>query len=198
MTAHLHSLLDLLEAHPPVDATEADHRQRMIELVEAGLAGRLDPFSRTTFAPGHFTASSFVLHPDQRAVLLILHAKLGFWMQPGGHFEAEDASLIAAARREVAEETGLAELRRWASSAPLGLLDVDIHTIPARRSEPEHLHFDLRFLFRSPSAQLVDSDEVHGAQWVPVEDFEHVRSDASVMRAVQRIRQLLGPPASVP
>ncbi len=160
----------------------------MLDLVQAGIDGALQPFSRGCFAPGHFTASAFVLSPVSDALLLILHAKLGFWMQPGGHIDPEDADVEAAARRELLEETGLSRLELLPGSP--SFLDLDIHTIPARKSEPQHEHFDLRFLFRSAQARLRGSDEVRGIQWVPLSAIEGLRSDASVMRAVQRIRSL--------
>jgi 8-oxo-dGTP pyrophosphatase MutT (NUDIX family) len=187
----LAALLELLRGHQPLDAVEAQHQHRMIELATAGLTGTLDPFSRACFDPGHFTASSFVIAPERDALLLILHAKLGFWMQPGGHVDPEDPDVLSAARREVREETGLQGLERWPPGAPLGLLDLDIHPIPARREEPEHEHFDLRFLFLSPTLELGDSDEIRGIRWVPFDRVESVRSDASVMRAVTRLRRRL-------
>lgn len=185
----LASLRALLAHHTPLDATEGEHQRRMLALADAGIAGSLDPFARSTFAPGHFTASSFVVGPDLVTVLLILHAKLGFWMQPGGHIDPDDSDVLAAGRRELAEETGLTALELWPDPARHGFLDLDIHTIPARKDEPQHEHFDLRFLFRSPTTQLTACDEVRGAQWVRLDSFEGIRSDASVMRAVQRIRQ---------
>lgn len=53
-----------------------------------------------------WTASVLVLRPDRR-ILLLLHGKLGVWLGPGGHVEPGE-SPDEAARREVAEETGLA------------------------------------------------------------------------------------------
>ena len=67
---------DLLSSFEPVDPTEAEHARRMRQLVEAP-----EPFARSAFAPGHFTASAFVLSPDERSLLLILHGKLGRWLQ---------------------------------------------------------------------------------------------------------------------
>ncbi len=187
-------LLEQIARHPPRDALEAEHKAAMQQLAREGLQGRLAPLTRRCFSPGHFTASSFVLSPSCDAVLLILHAKLGLWLQPGGHIEASDRDMLSAARRELAEETGLASLEPWPDGAQPGFLDLDVHRIPAHRGEPAHQHHDLRFLFRSQSLALLASDEVRGARWVPLRSFEHehgVRSDASVMRAVGRIRVLL-------
>lgn len=58
-------------------------------------------------APSHVTASAVVLSPDGRLTCLVLHGRLGVWVQPGGHLEPEDLSLAQAAAREVEEETGL-------------------------------------------------------------------------------------------
>jgi 8-oxo-dGTP pyrophosphatase MutT (NUDIX family) len=44
--------------------------------------------------------------PDGR-VLHVKHLALNRWLLPGGHLEAEDSSLLAAAQRELTEETGI-------------------------------------------------------------------------------------------
>lgn len=52
----------------------------------------------------HFTATGIVLH--EGSVLLIEHAKLGWWMPPGRHLDP-DEDPVQAVLREVREETGL-------------------------------------------------------------------------------------------
>ena len=52
----------------------------------------------------HFTATGIILH--NRRALLIEHAKLGWWLPPGGHLEPNEDP-VQAVLREVAEETGL-------------------------------------------------------------------------------------------
>jgi 8-oxo-dGTP pyrophosphatase MutT (NUDIX family) len=108
-----------------------------------------DPFARDHFVPGHFTASAFVLSPARDALLLIHHSKLHRWLQPGGHVDAGDPDVLFAAQREVEEEVGLVDLSPAEPGA--GLFDADVHRIPARRAEPEHEHFDLRFAFVAQS-----------------------------------------------
>ena len=49
-----------------------------------------------------------------------------------------------------------------------GLFDVEVHTFHAHGDQPTHLHFDLRFLFRATSTDLVPGSEVRDAVWVPV------------------------------
>ncbi|QQR90493.1 MAG: NUDIX domain-containing protein [Myxococcales bacterium] len=99
---------------------------------------------RDCFSPGHFTVSTFVFNDDAE-LLVLFHPKLKKWLQPGGHMERRDRSILAAALRELEEETALAA----SSVRPLheSFFDVDIHAIPAFGHEPAHQHFDLRYAF---------------------------------------------------
>ncbi len=67
-----------------------------------------DVLSSMHFDPGHFTASGFVTDPTNSRMLVIHHRRLDMWLQPGGHVEPTDPTLLAAAVREVLEETGVA------------------------------------------------------------------------------------------
>jgi 8-oxo-dGTP pyrophosphatase MutT (NUDIX family) len=143
-----------------------------------------DPLSRTTVAPGHFTASAFILSPDERALLLILHAKLGRWLQPGGHIDEGDADLVSAARREVREEVGIDTLELLQGTP----IDIDVHDIPARAHEGPHQHFDLRYLFRAPSLHFEAASDAKAARWVPLTEIDESFADGSVARVVDKLR----------
>src|ERR1700744_1954418 len=88
------------------DAADREFLSRMLALCDSVA----DPRARTSFEPGHFTASAFILSPMPDALLLILHGKLGRWLQPGGHVDRDDSDLLAAARREAREEVGIDQL----------------------------------------------------------------------------------------
>ncbi|MBC7792579.1 MAG: NUDIX hydrolase, partial [Clostridia bacterium] len=142
-----------------------------------------DVFVRSFFTPGHFTASAFVLSPEGDAILLVKHPKLGRWLQPGGHVEPEDRDLASAALREAREETGLTDLTFLSPD----IFDVDVHVIPARKDEPEHKHFDVRFAFKSPTRALTLEEGITGARWVPLHAVTPENSDASVTRAAGKL-----------
>jgi 8-oxo-dGTP pyrophosphatase MutT (NUDIX family) len=171
-----------LLAYQPRDERERGHLVRMRELCNSVA----DPFARNLFVPGHFTASAFILSPDGRDLLLILHAKLGRWLQPGGHIDAGDRDLVSAALREVHEEVGLVELE-LAEPAPF---DLDVHDIPARKDEAGHQHFDVRYLFRARTRQVTAGSDAKDARWVRLEEIDERSSDASVQRAVVKLQQL--------
>ena len=172
-------LLSDLRSHAPANAEEVAHLASLIEFV----ARTGDPFSRGNLAlgaGGHLTGSALLLSPDGLSFALIWHEKLGRWLQPGGHCEPEtDADLAETARRELIEETELpGESLTLLSSAPF---DVDVHTIPARPdgSEPEHFHYDVRYLFKLTGPR--DFPEGVKARWVSLGDAQSL-PDASLVR----------------
>lgn len=169
-----------LEEHARLVPASAEVVRRMLALLARAEAA----FSRAHVEPGHFTASAFVLCPERRRVLLVHHQKLGRWLQPGGHVEPTDATLLDAARREVAEETGIVPGQRLGS----GVFDVDIHAIPASSREGAHLHFDVRYAFLAERGELSASPEVLGARWVELDAVSRLTDEESVLRCVERLR----------
>lgn len=182
MNPRIQTLDALLQSHAPACDEEAFYRGRMLEL----LTSSGDPLSRDHFEPGHFTASGFILAPDSRSVLLIHHRKLDRWLQPGGHVDPEDTDLFAAACREVREEVGIGEV----SPAAPGVFDVDIHPIPARKAEPAHEHFDVRFLLRAESLDITRNDETHDAVWTPFDELTDRMTDPAELRVIRKLRAL--------
>jgi 8-oxo-dGTP pyrophosphatase MutT (NUDIX family) len=174
-------LTRMLERYIPQDPVEAGYQRRMLTLATLGAAA----FSRLNYAPGHFTASAFVLSPDESSLLLIFHRRLRRWLQPGGHLDP-DEGVFAAARREVAEETGVGEVD-FLGGAP-SLFDLDVHEIPPREDEPAHEHFDLRVLVRARQLNLMAASDAGAAKWVKIAEVSGIETDASVMRAVGKLR----------
>ena len=66
------------------------------ELLQHQLDEDQDLISNQNYS-GHMTASGLVIFEDK--VLLIFHNKLEKWLQPGGHLEYRDESIMEAARR---------------------------------------------------------------------------------------------------
>ncbi|MFF3394774.1 NUDIX domain-containing protein [Streptomyces sp. NPDC002669] len=163
------------------------------------LDGADDPADRATL-PGHITCSAAVIDREQR-VLHIAHRGTGLLLTPGGHIEG-DRTLLAAALREVCEETGLRPGDLCLTPQVLGApIDIDVHDIDANpaKGEGAHQHFDFRFVFylvpeQHPRLALQDQ-EVTGAQWL---EFTDVRSPTLRSKLLDaRARGLDGQPEPV-
>lgn len=115
---------------------------------------------------GHLTGSALVVDPSREAVLLTLHPLVGRWLQLGGHVEADDGSLVDAARRESVEEGGIAAIH--VDPVPLRL---DRHRVRCRDGAGgEDLldHLDVQFLAHAPDgAKAQRSQESLDLRWWP-------------------------------
>ena len=163
---------EILRAYAAPSDDQALERDRILAFIDE----HSDAACRTC-TPGHLTASALLVHASGERALLTLHRKLGLWLQLGGHCDG-DANLAGAALREAVEESGIDEL--LIDPRPI---DVDIHTIPARREDPEHLHLDVRFVVWAPAgAQFAVSDESIDLRWVSEDELVELGSDESVRR----------------
>ncbi|HEX3467350.1 MAG TPA: NUDIX hydrolase [Candidatus Elarobacter sp.] len=176
-------LLEELRTYVPADAREAEMRDRFA----AFLTAHGDAFERACI-PGHVTASAWIVDPARTRALLTHHRKLGKWLQLGGHVDG-DRDVRRSALREAREESGLRSLR-FAGDA---IYDVDVHRIPARGTDPEHDHFDVRFAFEAdPDEPLVVSDESHELAWISIDALDRYGADESVLRLARKTRLLVG------
>lgn len=171
----------LLQQHIPATEQEADHLRKILAYSQTPDSALL----RENQA-GHFTASAWILDQAGEKALLLDHKKLKRWLQPGGHVDPEDETFFDAAKRETAEEAGLRDLIAL-SPAPF---DVDAHTIPARPGEPEHTHYDIRYLFQLPQHFNASDTQINveskGYQWVPLETVSAPGSDESLARMARK------------
>ena len=168
-------LIDLVEScDPGSDTRFQESREKVLALLRQGPAA----VSRRNFQPGHITGSAIVLTPGRTHVLLINHRHLKRWLQPGGHIEPEDRSVIETATREVAEETGI-EVSKAAAAVLVG---IDVHRIPGSDREPPHLHYDLVW-------RMFGSGPLNGTEeaiWCPISDLPAYGPDAALSSSIRR------------
>ncbi|MEO7477876.1 MAG: NUDIX hydrolase [Lysobacteraceae bacterium] len=142
------------------------------------LADHVDAFERA-LAIGHFTGSAWLVSADGRRVLLTHHRKLDMWLQLGGHADG-DTDLLRVALREAEEESGLDGL-----TVEPSIFDLDRHRIPARGSDPEHWHYDVRYVVHAGANEaFVVSDESHALAWREIADLV---ADKNVDDSVRRM-----------
>jgi 8-oxo-dGTP pyrophosphatase MutT (NUDIX family) len=174
------------EIHPPQAMVQALLRQygtRMpddpaLPLFEAFVAAHAD-CCRRELAVGHMTGSAWLVSADGGRVLLTHHRKLDRWLQLGGHADG-DPDLARVALREAEEESGLPGL-----AVEGGIFDLDRHAIPARGDEPEHWHYDVRYVVRAGDSEaFAVSDESHALAW---KDIGELAADDAADDSLRRM-----------
>ena len=175
-------LAEELRAYRPANDVERAHRDAMLDLLAYSPAA----LSRDNFVPGHFTASCFIVDGAGR-LLLHHHRRLDRWLQMGGHLEAGETPEHAALR-EGAEESGLGDLTIVGA-----ILDLDIHQIPAARGEPDHAHFDVRYLARTanPESISIDRAESNELTWVTLDRAAELMRGEESLRVLGKIEHMM-------
>lgn len=163
--------------------------EAMVERTRRFVMAHVDCFDRKLH-PGHVSASAWVVNPARTQVLLMHHKKLDMWLQPGGHADG-DPDMLQVVRKETMEETGVdpAHIRLVTER----IFDVDVHRVPETGNEPEHLHFDIRFLVEiDDRLPIPGNDESHEIRWVPLHQvlgYNHLRSIYRMVEKTRRIRR---------
>jgi len=170
----LAAVLDTIRARQPID----DRERRSIARIELELTRLARPFDEPADRT-HVTGSAFVVGP--RGMVLLLHRRLGIWVQPGGHLDPGETPWDAA-RREAHEETGLDVA--FPGGRP-ELVHVDVH-----EGGRGHTHLDLRYLVdggdADPAPGAQESQDVH---WFALADApERAEPSMTPILAVLRDR----------
>ncbi len=176
-------LLEELRQYRAADGAEAQHQRAILDLISYGAA----PFGRDSFVPGHITASCFIVDPSSKRLLLHHHRRLDRWLQMGGHVNAGERAPDAALR-EGAEESGLADLELIG-----GIVDLDVHPIPAAGDEPDHSHYDVRYVARTlwPASIMIAGGESKELAWFDLDRAATMMNEEGSRRVIMKIRKLL-------
>jgi 8-oxo-dGTP pyrophosphatase MutT (NUDIX family) len=173
-----HSIIAALQNYTTAYPEEKVFVSQFLELLE-----HPDAFQRDCL-PGHITGSSWILDQSRQSVLLVHHGTLNKWLQPGGHADGEE-NVWNVALREAQEETGLKHFKLLQEN----IFDLDIHPIPARLNFPDHLHYDIRFLFEADKKEtLIVSEESHDVAWIALDQLDGLtHGNPSIMRMVHKL-----------
>ena len=159
------NLRDQILTFVPQNEQEQRDKQELLAWLDSGI----DIYSRRCNA-AHLTASAWVVSPDREKVLMAYHNLYDSWAWLGGHADGE-ADLQAVAKREVLEESGLADCKTLSDDIfSLEILTVDGHEKHGSYIS-SHLHLNVTYLFEAdPSAPLrCKPDENKAVAWFPAE-----------------------------
>ena len=169
---HRQWLLEHLEQYTKSNGGESATVDRFIEFIN-----RCSDCFERTLAEGHLTGSAWLVNESGDSVLLTHHRKLNIWVQLGGHADGE-SNLAKVALKEAEEESGLDELEVIPT-----IFDIDIHTIPARKTDPEHLHYDVRFVVQNKGDEKYTiSEESHDLAWIEIAELAKLTQEESMLR----------------
>lgn len=169
----MQAILTSVEAHTPIDQTEAAHKAAILNLIQTNA----DPMDANCFEPGHATGSAWVVAKDTQQFALIYHQTLQRWLQPGGHADPAEQDLRMTSIREAQEELGI-EL----DPVQTRLLDLDVHRIPDTQKYPTHLHFDFRYLCFTKFQPLQAATDAVRAEWFTIDQLKTLELDAGMER----------------
>lgn len=133
-----------------------------------------------------FTATAYIFHENK--VLLHRHGKLGKWLPPGGHIEANETP-PEAIRREVMEEAGLEII--FIEQENVKIHDAHavsferpylclLENIPAYNDTPAHQHIDFIYLARPMAPQ-----EKNGFRWFSYEELQGIELLPDTLEVLQ-------------
>ncbi len=165
---------------------ELDNIKRLVSFIDS----TPQCFERT-HAEGHITGSALVTNASLDKVLLTLHAKLGMWLQLGGHSDG-DPDTAQVALREAQEEGGLTQIEFVPfAEFPFALFDVDIHWIPENKKEAGHFHYDLRFLLNTQNENAIQiSNESKDLKWFTIPVARELTRELSMHRQFDKLEYL--------
>jgi len=171
---HLINLLMEYQSHWPAESATV---QRFVDFVKS----HPGCFERG-LKIGHVTGSAWLVNKAGTHVLLTHHGKLNRWFQLGGHADG-NPDILDVAMREAREESGLHEI----VPADSNIFDVDIHVIPERKSDPEHFHYDIRFVLQAVGHEAYTvGDESHDLAWVEIAKLDQVTREESMLRMAEK------------
>ena len=157
-------ILEQLRRYRPWNPQERQDLAEILRRLEQG-----QPLFHREHA-AHFTASAWVVSPDRRQVLLAYHNLYGSWAWLGGHADGE-RDLLAAALREVREESGLMAVPVSEELFSVEILAVAGHEKQGRYVS-SHLHLNVTYLLEADPAAPTrcKEDENSRVGWFSLDD----------------------------
>ncbi|PID35023.1 MAG: hypothetical protein CR971_00220, partial [candidate division SR1 bacterium] len=159
-----------------------------LKLLEQQIEQKKNIFDRKNFT-GHIVANALILNKDK--VLTVFHNFLNMYLQPGGHVEESDHSIVQAARREAEEETGLNTLKFHHRHEENGIpLFIESHLIPenTKKNEQQHYHHDFMYIFQTEETNIdLQTEEVSDFSRVSIETIVKQNPDSYIAKSLKKM-----------
>ncbi len=159
------NLIQQIENYIPYDEKEQADKTAMLEFAKTNP----DCLSRTNLI-AHFATSPWIVNQDRTKVLMIYHNIYKSWSWAGGHADGR-ADLLAVCKREIAEETGLTDVKLLCD----GIFSLNIMTVESHIKKGmvvnSHLHLDVDYLFVADDSLplKIKEDENSAIAWIEID-----------------------------
>lgn len=122
----------------------------------------------------HFCASVFIINPQDKKILLVMHRKNHKWTQPGGHIE-DDETPEECALREVYEETGL-RVRLLGERFPREDDFIRPLGIQRNRHSDGNMHIDIIYAAvpNNETIPTINIEEESSVRWFSREELDYI------------------------
>lgn len=159
--------------------------QRDKEIMLHFLRTNPDAYERSN-SMAHMTASSWVISPDGKHVVMVYHNIYRSWSWTGGHADG-DSDLLAVAIREAQEETGLQNLQPVGD----GIISLECLTVDGHEKKgayvSSHIHLNVTYLLRAGDENLQEKpDENSGVAWFTPEEALAASTEPWMVERVYR------------
>lgn len=163
-------------------------KENLIAFVEQ-LSQDTNLFDRKNFK-GHVVANALVLN-SQHEVLTVFHNKLQMYLQPGGHIDLADISILNASIRELVEETGISDVivDEWHNISGIPIF-IESHLIPEnkKKNEEAHYHHDFMYIFKTNNTDIhLQLDEISDFKWIPISTVLTENPESFIGKAIQKM-----------
>ena len=183
--------LEQLQNYKPYNEEEVQVKSIMLDFLQQN-----ENAFRRENPLAHMTTSAWIVNKERTKVLMAYHNIYDSWGWLGGHADG-DEDLLRVIRKEVAEESGLKNIRLLQD----GIYGINILTVFPHYKRGKyvnaHLHFDVEYVFEADEAEAVrmKPDENSGVGWVSIEEInarvteEHMKPVYAVLN--EKLKRLL-------
>ncbi len=162
----MQNIIKALRSYIPYNGQEENDRNVILHLLKTQ-----DNLLTRDNQTAHFSASSWLVNKEHTKLLMVYHNLYHSWSWTGGHADG-DADLLAVARREAMEETGVKNITTVSDKIfSIEILTVDGH-VKHGVYVPSHLHLNVTYLLEADEQEAlsIKPDENSGVKWFPLDD----------------------------
>ena len=162
------NLYNQIKQYTPYNQQEAADKEAMLFFMERNP----DALYRQNLT-AHFATSRWIVNKQRTKVLMAYHNIYNSWAWTGGHADGE-SDLLAVCRREILEETGLADVKLLCD----GIFGINVLTVERhiKKGKPvaSHLHLDVEYLFEADDSLplRIRQDENSAVGWVDIDKID--------------------------